>query len=118
MKKQSSDIILVDLNDYEEAITEETGVLMKVHTSNYKILGFTESVDISDLKKYNTYKIGGNCRYVIKVHDVDNLINFWKNNYPDVITGWNIDRFDIKYNDTPLIINEILNFLKFSPLFL
>ena len=39
------------LNDYEEAINEETGVLMIVHTSNYKILGFTESVEIRELKK-------------------------------------------------------------------
>ena len=39
------------LNDYEEAINEETGLLMKVHTSNYKILGFTESVEIRELKK-------------------------------------------------------------------
>ena len=39
------------LKDYEDKITEDTSVLMKVHTSNYKILGFTESVDISDLKK-------------------------------------------------------------------
>ena len=39
------------LNDYEEAISEETSVLMKVHTSNYKILGFTGSVEISELKK-------------------------------------------------------------------
>ncbi len=39
------------LKDYEYGITEDTSVLMKVHTSNYKILGFTESVDISDLKK-------------------------------------------------------------------
>ncbi|WP_296647285.1 L-seryl-tRNA(Sec) selenium transferase [Romboutsia sp. 13368] len=42
------------LNDYEDGITENTSVLMKVHTSNYKILGFTESVDISDLKKLGT----------------------------------------------------------------
>ena len=32
------------LKDYENAISQETGALLKVHTSNYKILGFTESV--------------------------------------------------------------------------
>ena len=43
--------------DYEEAINEDTSILMKVHTSNYKILGFTESVGLDELskisKKYN-----------------------------------------------------------------
>ena len=43
--------------DYEEVISEDTKVLMKVHTSNYKILGFTESVGLDSLsllsKKYN-----------------------------------------------------------------
>ena len=37
------------LEDYEQAITEETGMILKVHTSNYKIVGFTESVDLTDL---------------------------------------------------------------------
>lgn len=36
--------------DYEEAINENTKAIMKVHTSNYKIMGFTESVSISELK--------------------------------------------------------------------
>ncbi|WP_029791457.1 L-seryl-tRNA(Sec) selenium transferase [Metaclostridioides mangenotii] len=44
------------LNDYEDAITENTKVLMKVHTSNYRVLGFTESVGVDELsdlgKKY------------------------------------------------------------------
>ncbi|HGH4577732.1 L-seryl-tRNA(Sec) selenium transferase [Clostridioides difficile] len=44
------------LKDYKEAITEDTNVLMKVHTSNYRIMGFTESVSIEELvnlgKKY------------------------------------------------------------------
>ena len=36
-------------SDYEEAITEETKALLKVHTSNYRIVGFTESVGIDEL---------------------------------------------------------------------
>ncbi len=43
--------------DFENAISEETGVLLKVHTSNYRIMGFTSNVDSSELfelkKKYN-----------------------------------------------------------------
>ncbi len=37
------------LEDYERAITENTKMILKVHTSNYKIIGFTESVDIKSL---------------------------------------------------------------------
>lgn len=37
--------------DYIEAINEETGVLLKVHTSNYRIMGFTESVGLDELVK-------------------------------------------------------------------
>ncbi|MEG2789409.1 MAG: L-seryl-tRNA(Sec) selenium transferase [Romboutsia sp.] len=40
-----------NLNDYKAAINNETNILMKVHTSNYKILGFTESVGIEELSK-------------------------------------------------------------------
>lgn len=43
--------------DYENAITEETSALLKVHTSNYRILGFTSQVSGEELsklsKKYN-----------------------------------------------------------------
>ena len=35
--------------DYEDAITEDTKALLKVHTSNYRIVGFTESVGIEEL---------------------------------------------------------------------
>lgn len=38
------------LSDYEEAITEETKAILKVHTSNYQIVGFTESVAVQELK--------------------------------------------------------------------
>lgn len=35
--------------DYENAITDQTKVLLKVHTSNYRIVGFTDSVPMADL---------------------------------------------------------------------
>lgn len=62
---EESGAILVDvgttnktyLRDYEAAIGEETAALLKVHTSNYRILGFTSSVDSKELyslkEKYN-----------------------------------------------------------------
>lgn len=36
-------------DDYEDAITEETKALLKVHTSNYRIVGFTDTVGIDEL---------------------------------------------------------------------
>ncbi len=45
------------ISDYEHAIGENTGVLLKVHKSNYRITGFTEEASIEELaalgKKYS-----------------------------------------------------------------
>jgi len=45
------------LKDYEKAISKETGLILKVHTSNYKIVGFTEEIALPALvalgKKYS-----------------------------------------------------------------
>src|SRR6266850_7080140 len=35
--------------DYERAITANTGLLLKVHTSNYKVVGFVADVGLADL---------------------------------------------------------------------
>ncbi len=37
------------LKDYSNAITDKTGLLLKVHTSNYSIVGFTSAVALSEL---------------------------------------------------------------------
>ena len=44
------------LEDYEDDISENTGAFLKVHTSNFKILGFTESVSIEELCKLGREK--------------------------------------------------------------
>lgn len=42
------------LSDYERAIGSNTAMLLKVHTSNYRLIGFTESVAAKDMKKIAT----------------------------------------------------------------
>lgn len=37
------------LYDYSRAVCEKTGMILKVHQSNYKVIGFTEDVPVSDL---------------------------------------------------------------------
>nr|WP_320048487.1 L-seryl-tRNA(Sec) selenium transferase [uncultured Desulfuromonas sp.] len=37
------------LKDYRQAINENTGLLLKVHTSNYRIVGFTQSVSAAEM---------------------------------------------------------------------
>lgn len=62
------------LYDYENNITEETGVFLKVHTSNYRILGFTETVSLEELVKL------GSERDIPVVEDIGSgvLIDFSK----------------------------------------
>ncbi len=43
--------------DYRRAIDENTGLLLKAHTSNYAVVGFTSSVSLAEL-----VKIGAECR--------------------------------------------------------
>ena len=37
------------LKDYQQAITKNTGAFLVAHTSNYKVLGFTQTVELNDL---------------------------------------------------------------------
>ncbi len=46
------------LSDYENAVCGNTGLFLKVHQSNYKVIGFTEEVPIEKLVKLgNEYNI-------------------------------------------------------------
>ena len=44
------------LKDYEKAIGPETALILKVHTSNFRIIGFTEDTDLASL-----VALGKNC---------------------------------------------------------
>ncbi len=37
------------ISDYEQAVGEQTAAIMRVHTSNYRIVGFTEEPSLQDL---------------------------------------------------------------------
>lgn len=50
--------------DYERAIDTNTAALMKIHPSNYRIVGFTESVSIGDLVEL------GHARGLAVIHDI------------------------------------------------
>jgi L-seryl-tRNA(Ser) seleniumtransferase len=55
MKKSGARLVEVGatnrthLKDYQEALTEETALLLKVHTSNFRMIGFTSEVPVADL---------------------------------------------------------------------
>jgi len=44
------------ISDYEAAIDEDTKAILKVHSSNYKIVGFTQSATISELSTFGKSK--------------------------------------------------------------
>ena len=61
--------------DYRSAITEHTGAILKVHKSNYRIVGFSEDVSIRELaaigKEHNVPvidDIGGGCLIDLTQH--------------------------------------------------
>lgn len=63
--------------DYERAITEETGLIMKVHTSNYKLIGFTKEVCLKTLMEIGTEHnipvyddLGSGVLYDLKKHGI------------------------------------------------
>ncbi len=66
------------LEDYENAITDSTSMVLKVHTSNFRTIGFTKTVDISELvtlkqKKENLViyeDLGSGVLYDLKGHGI------------------------------------------------
>jgi L-seryl-tRNA(Ser) seleniumtransferase len=65
------------LHDYENALNENTALILKVHQSNYRITGFTSDVSIDDLvtlgRKFNIpvmYDLGSGCLIDLKPYGI------------------------------------------------
>ncbi|MCX8030282.1 MAG: L-seryl-tRNA(Sec) selenium transferase [Thermodesulfovibrionales bacterium] len=65
------------LRDYEQAITENTALLLKVHQSNFRMIGFTESVSLKELvklgKRFNLpvmFDLGSGCLIDLKKYHI------------------------------------------------
>ena len=53
-------------SDYERALSPDTALLLKVHPSNYRMIGFTESVSLEKLKELaNKHAAAGNERPLV-----------------------------------------------------
>lgn len=75
------------LRDYESAINENTGAILRVHPSNFRIVGFTETVTLAELVKLGR-----------------------KHNLPvidDVGSGALIDYSEFGLNDEPVVQESI-----------
>jgi len=66
------------LKDYEEAIGSNTGLLLKVHTSNYRVVGFTAEVTVEGLvglgKRYDLpvmNDLGSGCFFDLSAYGLE-----------------------------------------------
>jgi L-seryl-tRNA(Ser) seleniumtransferase len=66
------------LADYENVVNRETGLILKVHTSNFKIIGFTEEADLASLvalgKNHGIpvmYDLGSGCFTELDRYDLE-----------------------------------------------
>jgi len=65
------------IEDYEKAIVSETGLLLKVHTSNYRIIGFTQEPTLRELVELGNKHdvpvmddLGSGCLYDLKARGI------------------------------------------------
>jgi L-seryl-tRNA(Ser) seleniumtransferase len=83
------------LYDYENAINENTALILKVHQSNYRITGFTEDVPIGELaalgKRHGLpvmYDLGSGCLIDLKPYGIfsEPSVQETVRSGPDVVT--------------------------------
>jgi L-seryl-tRNA(Ser) seleniumtransferase len=63
--------------DYERAVTDNTALMLKVHQSNFRMIGFTETLSIEDMailgKKYSVpvmFDLGSGCLIDLKPYGI------------------------------------------------
>lgn len=102
-------ILDIEVNSDPDAggFAEPTDPFQPILSISFKFLGSPKTY----VWGYETFDAPSNVEY-FKCKDeyslLKSFINFWESNYPDTISGWNIDTFDIPYiiNRTKKIMGE------------
>lgn len=77
------------IEDYKNAITERTKMILKVHTSNYRVVGFTSEVGLDELNK------------LAKDHNLPLLLDMGSGNF--------MPAEELGLKDEPTVQDEVLN---------
>ncbi len=68
------------------------------HTNVYDLLNDKNIEKIkNDVKEYASNIEICIYKFAKEKHMLEDFMDFWTNNYPDIVTGWNIDGFDMPY---------------------
>ena len=111
------------IGDYRAAVTDKTGMILKVHPSNYRVIGFTAvpaASDLSALARTHDIPSGASTDKIVAAEGFDHVAAAQPQNEQIGHTGWKrrvrIDeRLFAFVVDQPDIARPIVSMINFEP---